>query len=939
MIENNQKTSLLVSSQLPEFVRDDPQYANFVLFLKAYYEWMEQEKQVTDRTKNLLNYRDIDKTPDEFVDYFYNDFLSYFPKDILADKTKVAKIAKELYKSKGTPASYEFLFRVLYDSPVEFFYTKDAVLRASDGEWYISKSLNIASDDVNFLNIKNYSVFGESTKALATIENTVYDGVKTIIYISNIQRDFQSGEYIRILDSNNQEVEIDGQTLRAKIVGQVNRIDVNPDSKGLLYKPGDPVGITGGLNSVNGHGASATVYATTKGSLQNIRVINGGYGYRSSPNTTITIGPASAGATAHVSSVNPDPRKTANVTLIPSDTIQNQSLVKLNANNYNFVANGSANLTCSLANAFNFLSFTTYPLSAVLLDNSGTGLDGAPTIDASSLFPTDNAAIIGNIRNLGILAPIQIQNAGHGYSANDTIVLTGGSGVGAHANIISVNANGSIIVVDYTYSNPNSAFQFYPLGGTNYQQTSVPTVTIVSSNVAAANAVLTIPGILGDGATFGSTFDRVGSISSIQVTDPGADYVEVPAISLKVQDLCVNNVFISTLPQQGDIIYQGTSQETATYFATVESISSLYTLANTAASMYRLRVLDYNTVPDYNQKLKVKDKNIYIDLTNRYSTYNTSTRFDSTGVITYGDGTAKANAIFVNGLVSGTGQYIGTRGQLSSFDVLQSQDYNNYTYQITLEKEISNYRDILLNLLHPTGTKLLGRFVMPSEGLDNFTTQSVTNQGHTLGYYTGNPGSYVTMEANFDNASNNIVNFNALVGANLANIISSNSRLVMTDVNGFTVASEVISVWADGSNTVTLSDNTWLSYANVAYVTANAGSNVINITSLTDSYDIVNNGNYTDSNNPLGDILHIGDTVLIANNTGKTVTSINYTTGVILVNSNFSSAASSFMSVNRVFSTSNVLIFGPLGTQYYPEITDEFGNTITTEDDQLILLG
>lgn len=939
MIENNHLTSLLVSSQLPEFVRDEPQYANFVLFLKAYYEWMEQEKNVTDRTKNLLNYRDIDKTPDEFVDYFYNDFLSYFPKDILADKTKVAKIAKEIYKSKGTPASYEFLFRVLYDSPVEFFYTKDAVLRASDGEWYISKSLNIASDDTRFLNIKNYSVFGETTKALATIENSVYDGVKTIIYISNVQRDFQSGEYVRILDSNNQEVEIDGLTLRAKIVGQVNRIDINTDNRGLLYKPGDPVGISGGLNSPSGHGASATVYATTKGSLQNIRVINGGYGYRSSPNTTITISPASSGATAVVSSVNPDPRKTANVTLIPSDTIQNQSLVKLNANNYNFVANGVANLNCSLANAFNFLSFTTYPISAVYMTNEGTGLSGAPTIDAASLFPTDNVSIIGNIRNLGILAPIQITNAGHGYTTNDTIVLTGGSGTGAHANIVSVNANGSIIAVDYTYENPSASFQFYPLGGTNYQATSVPTVSIISSNVAAANAVLTIPGILGEGATFGTTYDRVGAISSILVTDPGADYVEVPSVTLKVQDLCVNNVFISDLPQKGDIIFQGETEESATYFATVDSISSLYPFANTASSMYRLRVLDYNTVPDYNQKLTVKDKNIWIDLTNRYSTYNTSTRFDSTGVITYGDGTAKANAIFVNGLVSGTGQYIGTRGQLSSFDVLQSQEYNNYTYEITLEKEISNYRDILLNLLHPTGTKVLGRFVMPSSGEDNFTVDSVTNQGHTLGFYTGDPGSYVTMEANFDNTSNNIVTFHSLVGANLANIISSNSRLVMTDDNGFIVTSDVISITADGANTVTLTGNTWLAYTNVAYVTASAGDNVINITSLTDTYDIINNGNYTDPNNPLGDILHIGDTVLIANNTGKTVTDINYTEGIVYVNSNFSNAATSLMSVNRVFSTTNVLIFGPLGTQYYPEITDEFGNTITTEDDQLILLG
>jgi hypothetical protein len=471
---------------------------------------------------------------------------------------------------------------------------------------------------------------------------------------------------------------------------------------------------------------------------------------------------------------------------------------------------------------------------------------------------------------LGILAPIQIENAGKGYSNNDIIVLTGGSGVGAHANIMAVNANGSIIAVDYTYTNPSDPFQFYPKGGTNYQKNSVPVVSVISSNVAAANAVLTIPGILGDGAVFGSTFDRVGSISSIEVTDPGADYVSAPTITLKVQDLCVNNVSIEYLPAEGDVIYQGATQESATYFGTVQLIEPLYTFANSAASMYRLRVLNYNTLPDYNQKLTVKDKNIWIDLTNRYSTYNTSTRFDSTGVITYGDGTAKANAVFVNGLVSGTGQYIGTRGQLSSFDVLQSQDYNNYTYQITLEKEISNYRDILLNLLHPTGTKVLGRFVMPSDALDNFTIDSVTNQGHTLGFYTGDPGSYVTMEANFNNASNNIVKFNALVGANLANIVSSNSKLVMTDIHGFTITSEVISVTSGNSNTVTLTNNTWLSYANVAYVTADAGDNVINITSLTDSYDIINNGNYTDPNNPLGDILHIGDTVLVANNTGKT---------------------------------------------------------------------
>ena len=94
MIDSGQKTSLLVSSQLPEFVRDEPSYANFVLFLQAYYEWLEENDNVTDRTKNLLNYKDVDKTTSEFLDYYINDFFSYFPKEILADERKFIKIAK-----------------------------------------------------------------------------------------------------------------------------------------------------------------------------------------------------------------------------------------------------------------------------------------------------------------------------------------------------------------------------------------------------------------------------------------------------------------------------------------------------------------------------------------------------------------------------------------------------------------------------------------------------------------------------------------------------------------------------------------------------------------------------------------------------------------------------------------------------------------------------
>jgi hypothetical protein len=83
MIPDNTKTSLLIPHQLPAYSRDDPSYANFVLFLQAYYEWMEQEGGVTNRAKNILNYTDVDNTTNEFIDYFVNDFLPFFPKDLL----------------------------------------------------------------------------------------------------------------------------------------------------------------------------------------------------------------------------------------------------------------------------------------------------------------------------------------------------------------------------------------------------------------------------------------------------------------------------------------------------------------------------------------------------------------------------------------------------------------------------------------------------------------------------------------------------------------------------------------------------------------------------------------------------------------------------------------------------------------------------------------
>ena len=54
----NVRTSNLVSSQLPDFVRSD--YPKFVTFLEKYYEWLETTDSVSYEINALRNANDID---------------------------------------------------------------------------------------------------------------------------------------------------------------------------------------------------------------------------------------------------------------------------------------------------------------------------------------------------------------------------------------------------------------------------------------------------------------------------------------------------------------------------------------------------------------------------------------------------------------------------------------------------------------------------------------------------------------------------------------------------------------------------------------------------------------------------------------------------------------------------------------------------------------
>ena len=1040
------KTSIRVPSQLPSFINDDINYETFVAFLQAYYEWLElpnaanaastvvstvdmgnMNEGPTSGLKNLSKYFDIDKTLDGFIQYYINDFLPYFPEDALSDKSKVLKIARQLYKTKGTPASYKLLFRLLYNSDAEILYTGELLLRASSGQWYIPEYLKVKSDDQQWIskNVKNLRLFGIQSKSFAVIENAVSttSPSKFNIYISQMERLFVSGETVKIVDSRNQDIYFlngevvpagtpDAIVLTGKLVGSISTISIDRNYRGLKYKAGDPVVVYGGLAEPTANGAKAFISETTTGSIQRLNISKAGHGYRPYPNSSITFtGGGGIGAIAHISTI--DPTESSTVTLLASDSIALRAHLRLDADEYNFTANAQANVYCSIANAMSMLTFVTHPIDSIIVENGGGGYIDIPRISAQSLYNDEipsntlwlkngqyyTSNVAGSVEisssnthmleSAGILSPIQFtanNTTGFGYRVNDKIVFSGGQGVGAFANVSSVDSKGTIQSIAYVSNYLND--KKYPLGGMGYTNNVLPNVTIQSANTQAYGASIYVPGVLGTGAVFNASTDRIGSITKISISQFGEDYVSTPNVSFKVQDLVVTNVsgdISSIVP--GTMIYQGIDAdeytvgaadlEQTTYLGYFDSVTLAAAGPTNSQNIYIVRVYDYVGIPDYNIELQVDTEEYPYPTMKFTKIYDGTDPLDATsyhnGIKTYGDSTARGAASFLNGLIFGQGRYLTTAGQPSSYSVLQSSDYNDFTYILSVEAPIAKYKDIIKKLLHPSGTKVLGRDILRNSKTfrlhgypgndevkplqtfidwpvgDRFSTVTIQTTGQlansmvkvvnagtgynpsTTTVYVSPPdlpnGTQATAQAKFSNGtissvvilnpgsgytspfisildattrtgnsnanisvyatlSTNKIKVNSKVGANIFNNIIVGDYVVVQPTYGPPISSKVASTDVT-SNTITMQDECWLTFPNVAYGYADSttdGKIQVSKFSIanTPNYDIVNSKKYSNTQTHIVDIVFIGDNITIGGST-YVVTDVDYNNSIISI--------------------------------------------------------
>lgn len=140
LVDNKQ--SLLVENQFPDFVKED--YPTFIRFMEAYYEFLEnklgtQKNDLNRQARKLYTISDIDQNLDEFEEYFFKTFLDLFPRDTLASKSLLIKNSIPLYLSKGNEKSIKYFFRALFDEEVNVIIPRNDILLASGGNWKITK--------------------------------------------------------------------------------------------------------------------------------------------------------------------------------------------------------------------------------------------------------------------------------------------------------------------------------------------------------------------------------------------------------------------------------------------------------------------------------------------------------------------------------------------------------------------------------------------------------------------------------------------------------------------------------------------------------------------------------------------------------------------------------------------------------------------------------
>jgi hypothetical protein len=746
--------SPFIQSQFPLFYQEEGQ--TFIEFTKAYYEWLETDGPISGARK-LLDYRDIDSTLEDFVFHFKNKYIDSLPENVISDKKLLIKHIIELYRSKGTEASYKLLFKMIFNEDIEIYTPSKEIFKLSDGVWNRPQYIEV-SDNPYLMKLIGKEINSSSSFSTAVVENVYIKAVNrktvNILLLTDKKGDFKYGE--RIFCEDIPEITKDNSPI---IFGSLSSISIT--NGGINYEVGDLLDVT-----KSGAGAVARVKATkNKNGQVQFNLVDGGTGF--SLDAIVSIDGSSTPIYS-ITKTNPVVVTTMlehNLTSGTSIRIdQVDGMTQINTGTYSYFANVINSTAFGvytnqiLTTPLNGTSFVTHQSNTgyIYLNTGGQGA----SFDIGSLVNKEiiklNTDIIDDYYNtildsnvsgfrLSISNKVGTFTAAHNINMGNvnirevdyislstgTLVANGELASNAslglnnltvcktdtsllflkgtdinNSNLVSgvtlqCATSGSIIYlntvfptytvnctatiktggvgVDYINCN-NQSGGYFVLGETITDQTSLATAKITGIQrvtswgfpAVAQGDIENLDVQIGDVLT--TVEKEIGTIASLRNINPGTGYAENPIVTI-IEPLVYR---LKITEPNGK--YKG-------FNSYIEAIAGYAKGVVTA-----VEIVDSGFGYERDQD---------VDLSNDSNLYSVSgkTVVDSGGI--------------------GKGYWDDNKSFISDLMYLQDSDYyQNYSYEILASRMLNTYEKYVKDLVHPSGIKMFGRYVVKNEIVD-----------------------------------------------------------------------------------------------------------------------------------------------------------------------------------------------------------------------------
>jgi hypothetical protein len=427
MLVDLKEIAPLVRQQFPAFYQEEGD--NFIQFVKAYYEWMDQQGSIY-KSRRLLEYSDIDQVSAEYIDYFLKKYMHGIPKNILANKKLLEKHILDVYRAKGSIEGLKLLFRLLYNLEAEIYVPQQDMLKPSDGKWKRNTYLEVEERSLNYSYNKKI-IRGTTSGASAYVTsatkvNTGYQ-IAHVLYISDITlsntgSSFIIGENI-VYDGMNI---LDSTTIKGSATG-ASIIFSSED-----HAPGDVL-LT---SNTTGEGLKFNVSTilqndTAKGYI-NFKLLDGGYGYALDTPVSVSYKTASTGtgATFKIKSLANTSVFTYNINPLTFANGYSFSGIYISANTYGptmYFANSGSIIGTSLS----YANMTIGTISALGAATSGDHnyngsvksfvfekrVHGYGILDSSGKIWGNNAVITGELSTAnGVINSVELASSGFGFN-------------------------------------------------------------------------------------------------------------------------------------------------------------------------------------------------------------------------------------------------------------------------------------------------------------------------------------------------------------------------------------------------------------------------------------------------------------------------------------------------------------------------------------------